>query len=206
MAVGIRETKKARTAQALQDAALRLFAERRFENTTIADLAAEADISPRTFFAYFPSKEAVLFGDFEASFASLATRLHDREPGESAVDALRAWVLTLVETQELTDEREIQRRRIVAEHEALLSYERTLTGRFERVLAEAVAADLGERPSSLRPRLVAAAATAALMALRPDPDLPPLPAERALERLDEALIFLRGGLAALASARGPGPA
>ncbi len=80
-------------------------------------------------------------------------------------------------------------------------------GRFEDVLAEAVAVDLGGTSRDLRPRLVAAAATAALIALRPDPDAdaPPATPAEMLEPLDEALDFLRGGVAAL-SARDARPA
>lgn len=199
--MGIREAKKARTARALEDAALRLFAERGYENTTIGDLAAAADISPRTFFAYFPSKEAVLFGEFEASLISLGERLRAREPGESAIDALRAWILSYLAEEGVPDEREAQRRRIVEGHEALTGYERRISGRFERVLAEAFATDFADRPSALEPRLAAAAGAAMLLAMRPEPDLPPPSPELALRQLDQVATFLRGGVAALAEAR-----
>src|SRR6266700_1987789 len=85
---GLRQRKKRRTRRALADAAARLFAERGYEETTIADLSAAADISPRTFFSYFPAKEDVLFADIDDRIAALS-ELELRRPGERLRDAIR---------------------------------------------------------------------------------------------------------------------
>ncbi|QDP97628.1 TetR family transcriptional regulator [Microlunatus elymi] len=62
---GLRERKKRRTQQALQAAAIRLMSENGFARTTIDQIADAADVSPRTFFRYFPSKESALLTDLQ---------------------------------------------------------------------------------------------------------------------------------------------
>jgi hypothetical protein len=70
--------------------------------------------------------------------------------------------------------------------------------RFENLIAAAAATDLDAGPRDLHPRLVAAAAAAALTALRPDPAAPePAFGTDPLASLDDALAFLRGGMSAL---------
>jgi AcrR family transcriptional regulator len=202
--MGLRERKKEQTRRSIEDAAFRLFEERGFQATTVADIAAAADIAPRTFFAYFPSKEAVVFGDFDESFAGLGDRLAGRDPAETTFEALRAWIGDLIaEAHPHADGRDAVRRRLIADSEALAAHERHVMGRFEQLIAENVARDLGDDPRDLQPRLVAAAAVAALMAMQPDKD-----AEgekevtpEGLAQLDDAFAFLRGGIAALQERR-----
>lgn len=191
---GLRERKKQRTRETIVAAAFELFAERGFEGTTVADIAEVADISPRTFFAYFPTKDDVVFHDFERKHAMVAGWLREREPGVNAIDALRAGIEGSSEPFAEPGERQL-RKRLMRESESLAAHSSHLNGKFTGLLAEAVAEDLGEGPDGLRTRLVAAAAAAALGVMQE--------AVHAGEELDPAafldilLAFLRGGLTAL---------
>ncbi len=197
--MGLRERKKEQTRRAIEDAAYALFAERGYQATTVADIAEAADVAPRTFFAYFPSKEDVLFADFDATATELAALLRDRAPGETTFDALRAWVAEMLPDLEAQDDREALRHRLCEQHEAIAAHERHLMGRIEGIIAGSVAADLGDDPGALRPRMVAAAAIAALMAMRPDDPgtEATMSRQEKMARLDEALGFLSGGIATL---------
>jgi AcrR family transcriptional regulator len=197
---GLRERKKQRTREAIVDAAFKLFAERGFEHTTIADIAAAADIAPRTFFGYFSSKEEVVFWDFQDHYDAIAARLRDRDDGETTMAALRVWIGEQFHRRELNDERNRLRRRLIAECEPVTAADRHKLGQFEDLLAESVARDLGDRPEDLRPRMVAAAATAALGSFQArvkqggDPAVEP---DEAVAMFNQAMTFLEGGIAAL---------
>lgn len=202
--MGLRERKKEQTRRNIEDAALRLFAERGYQATTVAEIAEAADIAPRTFFAYFPSKEAVLFADFDASFEALGAHMEQRGSDATTFDAVRAWIGTLIDDADHDHERDACRRRLIDGNEALEAHERHLMGRFERLLAENVARDLGDDPDDLQPRLVAAAAIAALMAMsRKGDEMQEHKGidEEGLAELDDAFAFLRGGIAALQERR-----
>ena len=202
MAEGLRERKKQRTREQIVDAAMRLFAERGYQATTIADIATAADIAPRTFFSYFPSKEAVVFHNVDRDLDRLATALRDRPAGETAFDALRRWIDVMFDDWEREEGEATLRKRLCREDEGLANFEGGMMARVQELLLEAIAEDLDEPPNALRPRLVAAAAIAALSSLGASID------EKAdqhgssdkaesLAELDDAILFLRAGIDAL---------
>ena len=86
---GLRERKKQQTRDTIARAALRLFAERGYDDTTLAEIADAAQVSPRTIFAYFESKEDILFCDAPDTLGKLRRTLAERPPGTTTVDALR---------------------------------------------------------------------------------------------------------------------
>ena len=178
-----------------------LFAERGYHATTIADIASAADVAPRTFFAYFPSKEAVVFHNVDRDLDHLATVLRDRLPGETAFDALRRWIDAMFDEWMAEGDEALLRKRLCREDEGLANFQGGVMIRIQELLLEAIADDLGEPQDALRPRLVAAAAIAALSSLEGTLDesakrAPGAKAE-ALAVLDEAMLFLRGGIGAL---------
>src|SRR5437764_11317663 len=85
----LRERKKLATRRALRRAAFDLVTERGFAHVTVEDIAKAADVSPRTFFNYFPSKEAALFGTDPERIPMLRERLVRTAPGQPALAALR---------------------------------------------------------------------------------------------------------------------
>jgi AcrR family transcriptional regulator len=196
--MGLRELKKEQTRGAIADAAFRLFAERGFQATTVADIAEAAQIATRTFFAYFPSKEDVVFFDFDERFAALSARLLGRDPAEDTFAALRAWIEDAAAAGDLGDDCEHVRDQLLEANETLVARERHLMARFEALIADCVADDLGVQRGDLKARLVAAATIAALMSLKPErfEDKREFGPE-ALAELEEAFAFLRGGIAAL---------
>jgi AcrR family transcriptional regulator len=190
---GLRERKKQRTREQIVEAAFKLFDEHGYHATTVADIAAAADIAPRTFFAYFPSKEAVVFHDFEPVFESVKTLVEQRPEGESTIDALRRWLEESLPAKRHESADAELRKCLIADEPALAAHNRHLRGRFEDIVRDGVARDLGDAPDSLRPKLVAAAVTAAISAI----DESGTGKVKSMEMLDQALVFLRAGVEAL---------
>ena len=85
----LRERKKLATHRSLRRVALDLVAERGFAHVTVEDIAEAADVSPRTFFNYFPSKEAAVVGADPDRVATLRERIVHEAPGEPVLTALR---------------------------------------------------------------------------------------------------------------------
>lgn len=88
----LRDRKRARTRSALVAAAVELFEARGYGETTVADIAAAAEIGTRTFFSYFASKEELLFpesdGRVRATVDAIATRRHGERPADVLLRAL----------------------------------------------------------------------------------------------------------------------
>jgi AcrR family transcriptional regulator len=190
--LGLRERKKRRTREAIVEAAFELFAEQGFEDTTIAEIADAAEIAPRTFFAYFPSKEDVVFADFPAMLEAAVVRLHDRPAGESVVDAIRAIHLAAVEHPAPDEARHKLRQQLIRETEALAARNRDLCGRVQEAFANALQDDLG---GEIQSRLVAAALVAAFAGIAEVET-----GEDKMALVDQALDFVRGGIAGLQGA------
>lgn len=83
-----RERKKRQTRQLLATTATKLFAEQGYEQTTVAQIAAAADVATKTFFNYFPTKEDVLFDEADRYVQVMLDAIADRPRGELLPDLL----------------------------------------------------------------------------------------------------------------------
>src|SRR4051794_32100123 len=88
----LHEQRRRSTHDALRRAALASFARKGFTNVTVTELAREAGVTERTFFRHFPTKEAVLFQDYETQVEWLSEALAQRPASESLFDAVLASV------------------------------------------------------------------------------------------------------------------
>jgi AcrR family transcriptional regulator len=194
---GLRERKKQQTREKIARVALQLFAEHGYDHTTLAEIAEAADVSPRTIFAYYQSKEDILFCDEPSLHERLEQTLKQRPPGATTVDALREFVSAM----STSDEQTKLRKRIIGANEGLRLSERARFAPLEELIAESIAQDLGDAgPDDVRPLLIAASVTAAFTAVRDrlqEGSAEPISHEEALTILDQVLEFLRGGLEAL---------
>jgi len=189
---GLRERSKARRRAAIIRAAFILFAERGYQATTIADIAAAADVAPRTVAMYFPSKQEIAMARFSAAVDSLTSALRDRAPGESLTEVTGRWLRAYeaVADPELT---QLALRMFAANPElnALRS------ARMAESIAEGaglVAKEIGVAPDEPGPRMASAATAAILLELL---DFPPGP--RREEAITAAVRFLDAGIAGLAA-------
>src|SRR3954469_18010967 len=87
-AVGLRERKKARTRRAISETAIALFLERGYDDVPVAEIAAAAEVSKRTLFAYFPTKDDLVLHRIADHEDETARVVRGRAPGESPLAAL----------------------------------------------------------------------------------------------------------------------
>src|SRR5436190_24026647 len=90
---GVRGQRRQLVREALLETAKELFAERGYDNVTVAEIAARAGVSVKTLFQHFRSKEDLLLAELDAVHERLLTALRERDPGRTPVDALKEWMV-----------------------------------------------------------------------------------------------------------------
>ncbi|HEX9031635.1 MAG TPA: TetR family transcriptional regulator [Streptosporangiaceae bacterium] len=192
---GLRERKKARTRASIREHALRLFREQGYAATTVDQIAEAADVSPSTFFRYFPTKEDVVLQD-EVDVLAI-TAFEAQPPDLSPVAAFRAAArdaFASLGDEELTRLRETAALTLTVPElraRAMDEFARTMS-----VIAEAAARRSGRDPDDFEARNIAGAIVGVIMAAttpwtewteaKPDADM--------LGRIDAALAHLEAGL------------
>ncbi|MEQ4718702.1 TetR family transcriptional regulator [Nonomuraea sp. B19D2] len=148
--MGLRERKKEKTRLAILDAALDLFLEQGYESTTVEQIAGAVEISPRTFFRYFTSKDHLVlwFHDHgqEIMLETLASRPADEPAFTSLMHAMRAVLNDIASSTPDETERFLKLRRLMEAHPRLVGLSVARGAETERRLVEAVAARRGVDP------------------------------------------------------------
>ncbi|GAA0942777.1 TetR family transcriptional regulator [Nonomuraea longicatena] len=141
--MGLRELKKEKTRNALLDAALDLFLEQGYDATTIEQIAGVVDVSPRTFFRYFPSKDDIPlhFHDQgeETMMQVLTSRPEDEPPFTSMALAVRAVIQDMSASTEEERGRFLKIRRLLELNPALVGKSAARGAATERVFAKEIA-------------------------------------------------------------------
>ena len=145
---GLREQKKDATRRALHAAALQLVADRGLDGVTVDDIAAQADVSPRTFFNYFPTKDDAVVGLDPRHSGRLADAVRDRPREETPVQAVRAALLD--QAREMAGDRQVWplRLQVVEAHPVLAARLSAVFGEAERALTAVLAQRSGTRAAS----------------------------------------------------------
>ena len=164
--VSLRERKKQATRRLLRRAALDLVAEHGLANVTVEHIAERAEVSPRTFFNYFPSKEAVLFGGDPERTTRLRDAIATAMPGKPAFDALRAVLAQ--DTLSMADELRslggdpadwLRRMKVARTDPHIRAAHAGQMAMLERAVAEGIATRLGaDQETDPYPGVLAAAA------------------------------------------------
>lgn len=164
---GLRQRKKAQTRHAIEARALELFLRDGYEATTIDAITAACDISPRTFFRYFSSKDDILQGDNDVRLRHLLDLLKDRPADESPLRALRQAVVALTGRYEDDKEHLLLRFRVFERNPALLARGLESQHAWEQAIVRALDerhGAIGFLYDRLELRLIAAAGMASLRA------------------------------------------
>jgi len=155
---GLRERKKRETRRLLAQLAIEMFAERGFEAVTIAEIAAAANVSDKTVFNYFPTKEDLVLDGRDAIEAELIQAVRDRPRGESILVTMKRHALEIAARMTaLPAERRAAFRKIVATTPSVHDRMRQLSLRYEDQLTEILAEETSAGAADATPRAVASA-------------------------------------------------
>jgi AcrR family transcriptional regulator len=190
----LRERKKARTREAIIDAALDLFERNGYDDTTIEEIADAADVSPRTFFRYFDSKLELIMVRSDSKHDDLGPALAARPPDEGLLEAIRQVMKTQLDTQ-LADPLVLRELQVMLSTPSLRTMAREHFYDEEAGLARAVAGRLGLAEDNLSVHVISGIIASALWATVNRWVAEGAGLDQLWPMLDEAFGILAGGLA-----------
>src|SRR5499427_5315088 len=143
--MGLRETKKLQTRQAIAAAAMGLFVRRGFDRVTVAEIAGAAGVSEKTVFNYFPTKEDIFFDEVPERLEALREAVRTRRPDQSLLETMHQ--LHAKQCGRLASPGFAQFSRTIAESHALQAKETEVMAQFTDHLAATIREELGIHPA-----------------------------------------------------------
>jgi AcrR family transcriptional regulator len=159
---GLRERKKQRTREGIVEAALALFERRGYDETTIDDVAEAAQVSPRTVFRYFTSKEDLVFLGQDEENRRVAALILGTPRGAAPIDTLMHATRTVLLPMQASSEQIVRSHRLIQRTPALRAYKGKLFQTVEELITSALVPAHGTRREALQGRMLAAVYLAAL--------------------------------------------
>jgi AcrR family transcriptional regulator len=154
---GLRERKKLMTREAILDTAGRMFAERGYDNVTVAEIADAVNIAAKTVFVYFPTKDDLVFHGEDEMSRKLVEQVRGRKPGETPLDAIGALMRNEMSGPGARTVNALESlRATVGDSAVLQSRMRLMWERFELALAQELAEETGVDAHAPQPRVAAA--------------------------------------------------
>ena len=147
--------RRSTTRDHIADIALDLFATYGFGEISVDDVALASGIARRTLFRYYPSKNAIPWGDFDAHLQHFAAVLDGSEPAAPVRVALRTALLDFNSGDDFQTERHRQRMRLILENTELQAYSMTMYAGWRAVVADFVARRTGAHSTDLGPQTIA---------------------------------------------------
>lgn len=162
--LGRRSRKKNKTRFDLMEAGAKLFETRGFDETTTTEIADLADVSQRTLFRHFPTKEALLYGDMDELRLELRDEFASRPSDEPILKSVREALIPLINDFDEQQPRRLLQARLAAKYPSVSAYSRAVVqASWEREIIIAVSERLGVDPMlDPRPEIVAGASMSAI--------------------------------------------
>ncbi len=196
-ATGLRERNKARRRAAIVAAALELFAERGYDETTIADIAEAAEIAPRTVLTYFPTKEDIAMAPVDDVTDRVAMLLRERTAEESPLDVFENWLRGELLSEEADPATHERMRRMIERNPKFIGLQMARVSEVVAEFTKAVADDIGVDVNDPEPGIAVAAAVGIMSYIKN------LPIDSDRDGTARAAIaYLSGGLDRLRDASG----
>jgi len=147
--------RRSTTTDHISNVAIDMFAARGFEEVSVDDVAEASGIARRTLFRYYPSKNALPWGDFDAHLDHMRDLLNELESDVPIDEALRTALLAFNSFDEQETARHRQRMRVILETAALQAYSMTMYAGWRAVVAAFVAQRLDAKVEDIVPQTVA---------------------------------------------------